>query len=115
MKFSSGLSDSVEPLYQSWFQLKLSTQPTESESVLQVLGSHTASNIPKRGRKRNVVVHNGPSKYDHSSPQWVEILEDRENKNASLPKKTQPTKSRNQPKQTKRKTEEACKEKCEDN
>jgi hypothetical protein len=100
LKFSTGLVGSAEPLYQAWFQLKLSTQPTESEAVLQVLSSHTASNVPKRQRKRNVVVPDGPSRYDPSSPQWVQILEERENKNASPPKKAKPTKSKNQPKPT---------------
>ena len=100
VKFSSGLMDSGEPLYQAWLHLKLPTQPTESEAILQVLGSHTASNIPKRGRKRNAVVPDGPSRYDPSSQQWVEILEDRENKNVSQPKRPKPTKSKVQSKQT---------------
>jgi hypothetical protein len=70
VKVSSGLMDSGEPLYQAWLHLKLPTQPTESEAILQVLGIHTASNIPKRDRKRNAVVPDGPSRYDPSSQQW---------------------------------------------
>ena len=38
--------------------------------------------------------------FDPSSPQWVQILEEREKKNASPPKKAKPTKSKNQPKPT---------------
>ena len=85
IKYSSGLLDSNEPLYQAWLQLKLATQPTESEAILQVLGSHTATNVPKRVRKRNAMVPDGPPRYDPSSPQWVKILEDRENKKVKLP------------------------------
>ena len=93
----------AEPLYSSWLALKVATIPTEDEALNLVLSSHTAENVPKRAKKRNVNVPVGPMRYDPSSSAWVEILKETEAKKirlsekkktppASEKKKTPPTK-----------------------
>ena len=38
----------AEPLFNSWLHLKMSTIPTESESIKRILTAHTYSNVPNR-------------------------------------------------------------------
>ena len=81
--FESG-SECLEPLYSSWFALKVATIPTEEEALDSVLSSHTAKNVPKRAKKRNANVPVGPMRYDPSSSAWVEILKETETKKMKL-------------------------------
>ena len=77
----------AEPLYSSWLALKVATIPTEDEALNLVLSSHTAENVPKRAKKRNVNVPVGPMRYDPSSSAWVEILKETEAKKIRLSEK----------------------------
>ena len=69
-----------EALFQSWLQLKAATTPTEQKALTQVLDNHSAKNVQKRKTVRKDKKPDGPSRYDPSSPEWVEILEEKENK-----------------------------------
>ena len=82
-----------EALFQSWLQLKAATTPTEQEALTQVLDNHSAKNVQKRKTVRKDKKPDGPSRYDPSSTEWVEILEEKENK------KTGPVKRKNEKKQ----------------
>jgi hypothetical protein len=115
-KFSAGVMESTEPLYQAWLVLKLSTLTTESEALIQVLGNHTATNIPKRVTKRKSVLPDGPPRYDPSSPEWVKILQDRENKETGQTKKRKVpepkvSKAKSQPKVSKPSVKQPSKKK----
>ena len=69
-----------EPLYHCWLTHKLASIPTESEALDRVLSAHTASQVPKRknNRKQNLPI--GAARYDPTSPEWVSVLEDQENR-----------------------------------
>ena len=60
--------------------MKVATIPTEVEAIDSVLMSHTAQNVPKRAKQRNMNVPVGPMRYDPSSSAWIEILEETEAK-----------------------------------
>ena len=66
--------DSVEPLFQAWLVLKNASLPTESQALQEVIANHTATNIPKKKTTRKRNLHDGPSRYDISSPEWENIL-----------------------------------------
>ena len=104
--FSAKKFDIGEPLYHCWLTHKLASIPTEAEALRRVLSNHTASQVPKRKahRKQNLPV--GEARYDPTSPEWVSILEEQENrKKVKLPKKvvkSQPAKlTKQKPKQNK--------------
>ena len=104
--FSAKKFDIGEPLYHCWLTHKLASIPTEAEALRRVLSNHTASQVPKRKahRKQNLPV--GEARYDPTSPEWVSILEEQENrKKMKLPKKvvkSQPAKlTKQKPKQNK--------------
>ena len=59
---------------------------TESQVLDSVLGNHTAKNIPKHVTKRKANVPNGPPRYDPSSQEWIEIMQNREDKENGTPK-----------------------------
>ena len=76
-----------EALFQSWLQLKAATTPTEQEALTQVLDNHSAKNVPKRKTFRKEKKPVGPSRYDPSSPEWVDILEEKGNKKTGTAKR----------------------------
>ena len=80
----------AEPLYSSLLALKVATIPTEDEALNFVLSSHTAENLPKRAKKRNVNILTGPMRYDPSSSARVKILKETEAKKIDSVKKIRP-------------------------
>ena len=94
--FTDRKLDIQEPLFQSWLILKNASLPTEAQALDKVLGDHTASNVPKNktNRKRNLPI--GPARYDPSSPEWEEILQEQASKKknpAKIKKKPAPAQS----------------------
>ena len=69
-----------ESLFQSWLLLKFDTIPTEKEALKIVLNKHTAKNVPKKKTARQIKKPNGPARFDFSSPEFINILEEKENK-----------------------------------
>ena len=80
-----------EPLFQSWFTLKLASIPSESEALKRVLQAHTANNVPKRINKRKTNTPTGVARYNPASPEWVEILQQQEIKKKTTPKRKAPS------------------------
>ena len=72
-------------------------------ALSRVLFSHTASQVPKRKAHRKQNLPAGEASYDPTSPEWVSILEEHENrKKLKVPKKVVKTKLTKQtPNQTK--------------
>ena len=66
----------AEPIFQAWVLLKNATLPSEFQALSNVFSDHTATNIPKRQRKRNATLPVRPARYDPSSPEWKKILVD---------------------------------------
>ena len=91
--FSAKKFDIGEPLYHCWLTHKLASIPTEAEALSRVLFSHTASQVPKRKAHRKQNLPAGEARYDPTSPEWVSILEEQENrKKLKVPKKVVKTK-----------------------
>ena len=92
-----------EPIFKSWLPLKMSTIPTESESIKRILSAHTYSNVPKKKKSRQQNLPTGKDRFDPTSPAWVEVHEEQENKkqNKAAPK---PTKKKPPKKQAQFKT-----------
>ena len=84
-----------EPLYHCWLTHKLASIPTESEALNRVLSAHTATQIPKRKAKRKQNLPTGAARYDPTSPEWVTVLEDQENKKRTAQKPRNPTRKQN--------------------
>jgi hypothetical protein len=63
------------PSVEKQLHLKMSTIPTESESVKRILTAHTYSNVPKRKQARQENLPKGKDRFDPISPAWVEVLE----------------------------------------
>ena len=84
-----------EPLYHCWLTHKLASIPTESEALNRVLSAHTATQIPKRKAKRKQNLPTGAARYDPTSPEWVTVLEDQENKKKTAQKPPNPTRKQN--------------------
>ena len=85
--FSAKKFDVSEPLFHSWLSLKLASIPTEAEALDRILKAHTVGNVPKRKQKRKQNLPTG-ARYDPTSPEWVSVLEDQENRKKKTPKKT---------------------------
>ena len=62
--------------------------PTEAEALSRVLAAHTAVHIPKSKQKRKQNLPTGGAKYDSTSPEWVTVLENQENRAAAKKQKT---------------------------
>ena len=83
--------------------LKNVSLPTEKQALKKVLKDHTASNVPRKktNHKRNLPV--GPARYNPSSPEWEEILQDqavkkkKENVTTRKPAKTKQKKKQEDP------------------
>ena len=99
-KFSEKKVIQDEPLFNSWLPLKLSTIPTEAESIKRVLANHTASNIPKRKQARQQNLPTGKDRFNPTSQAWIQVLTEQEKKKKSPPGKS---KVANQPKKTAKK------------
>ena len=87
--FSAKKFDIGELLYHCWLTHKLASIPTEAEALKRVLSCHTASQVPKRKAHRKQNLPAGEARYDPTSPEWVSILEEQENRKKKLkePKK----------------------------
>jgi hypothetical protein len=86
--FSAKKFDVSEPIFHSWLSLKLASIPTEAEALDRILKAHTVGNVPKRKQKRKQNLPTGGARYDPTSPEWVSVLEDQENRKKKTPKKT---------------------------
>ena len=76
------------PGFQSWLLLKFDNIPTEKEALQIVLNKHTAKNVPKKKTARQIKKPNGPARFDFSSTEFINILEEKENKkNESVKRK----------------------------
>ena len=64
------------PLYQSWLPLKRASLPTEQQAIETVLASHTPKNVPKRKTKRTSTYPVGPARFNLTSNECQEILQD---------------------------------------
>ena len=79
------------PMYQAWLTLKLASLPTEKEAIQKVLDRHSPSNLPKcqKTSQRNEL--RGAARFNPTSQEWVEILEEREAKNNLEPSQKKKT------------------------
>ena len=67
-------------LFQLWLLLKFDTIPSEREALKLVLNKHTAKNVQKKKTDRQVKKPNVPARFDLSSPEFITVLEEKENK-----------------------------------
>ena len=104
-----------EPLYHCWLTHKLASIPTESEALDRVLSAHTASQVPKRknNRKQNLPI--GAARYDPTSPEWVSVLEDQENRKKTKPSEKPPNPIRKQNSGLQKNKPSFCSGSCDDN
>ena len=89
----------AEPLFSAWLTLKLATIPSEKEALDEVLKSHEATNVPKRKNKRKQNVPSGPTRFDPSSQDWIDILEESSQATAAKKLKSLDKTSKQKPKQ----------------
>ena len=78
-------------MYQAWLTLKLASLPSEKEAIQNVLDRHSPSNLPKRQKTSQQNEPKGAARFNPTSQEWVEILEERETKHnlqSSQKKKT---------------------------
>ena len=85
-----------EPLYHSWLTHKLASIPTESEALNRVLSAHTATQVPKQKTNRKQNLPTAAARYDPTSPEWVAVLEDQENRKKTNPSEKPPNPTRKQ-------------------
>ena len=85
-----------EPLYHCWLTHKLASIPTESEALNRVLSAHTATRVPKKKTNRKQNLPTGAARYDPTSPEWVAVLEDQENRKKTNPSEKPPNPTRKQ-------------------
>ena len=95
--FSAKKFDVKEPLFHSWLTLKLAAIPTESEALERVLKAHTVEKVPKRKQKRSQNLPTGAARYDPTSPEWVSVLQEQENRKKNPSKKQQKEANKDKP------------------
>ena len=85
--FSKKKFDVKEPIFHSWLSLKLASIPTEAEALDRILKAHTVQNVPKRKQKRSGNLPTGAARYDPTSPEWVAVLTEQDNKKKKVSEK----------------------------
>ena len=105
--YSKKIFDVSEPIFHSWLSLKLASIPTEAEALERVLKAHTVQKIPKRKQKKTQNLPTGTARYDPTSPEWISVLTEQENKKkgkaAAKPTKSHPSKPVDKAKTAKKK------------
>ena len=78
------------PLYRAWLHLKFAAAGTETEAIDHLLDSKVAKNVPKRKTVRKDYRPKGPARHDPTSPEWVSVLEEQQEKQKTAPKRKLP-------------------------
>ena len=81
-----------DPLYRAWLQLKFAAAGTESEAIDHQLDSKVAKNIPKRKTVRKDFRPKGPPRHDPTSPEWISVLVEQQDKQKAVKKRKLPEK-----------------------
>ena len=81
-----------DPLYRAWLQLKFAAAGTESEAIDHLLDSKVAKNIPKRKTVRKDFRPKGPPRHDPTSPEWISVLVEQQDKQKAVKKRKLPEK-----------------------
>ena len=76
-----------DPLYRAWLHLKFAAAGTESEAIDHLLDSKVAKNVPKRKTVRKDYRPKGPARHDPTSPEWVSVLEEQQERQKPAPKR----------------------------
>ena len=79
-----------DPLYRAWLHLKFAAAGTETEAIDLLLDSKVAKNVPKRKTVRKDYRPKGPARHDPTSPEWVSVLEEQQERQKPAPKRKLP-------------------------
>jgi hypothetical protein len=93
-----------DPLYRAWLHLKFAAAGTETEAIDHLLDSKVANNVPKRKTVRKDYRPKGPARHDPTSPEWVSVLEEQQEKQKTAPKRKIPNNPENEDGQDVQKT-----------